>query len=68
MIRDMSKTAFDKECIKHGIERDRLGWYYVLENTLCFAGNGGPTRRGQLAYLIQQQERIMEEDMLGYGK
>jgi len=63
MARDMSQAQFDAALKRHNIRRDWFGYYVVTwkpngtPRLHVYAGNAGPRRRSQLAYLLREQHR-----------
>jgi hypothetical protein len=57
--RDMTKAQFQAACKKHGFVKEPfMGYYRLPSGTSVSIWNAGPSRREQLAYLIQQNEKI----------
>ena len=53
---DMSKRDFNLALARHGIKRDHLGYYRINDDGhYVYAGNAGPRKRDQLAYLLKKQ-------------
>src|SRR4051812_39150505 len=64
MTRDMSKREFDEACKRHGLRAEGFLGYYAFNlptgGQCCVSKwNAGPTRREQLAYLIQQKDKAL---------
>ncbi len=66
ITRDLTQQQFDAACKRHGFTRGIVGGYYCLSNGTInvYARNGGPKRRSQLAYLIEQDEKYVTRDLL----
>ncbi len=63
--RDFTKAEFEKRLKAHGIRATNglFGYYAVTPNTHVSALPAQPeTRRGVLAYLLQQQARVLAAD------
>ena len=62
MARDLTKTQYAAALARNGIKPDAMGYYQVTAAALVYAANGGNTRRARLAYLLQEQRRIIARD------
>tara|TARA_R110000803_G_scaffold205530_2_gene272249 strand:+ start:285 stop:500 length:216 start_codon:yes stop_codon:yes gene_type:complete len=61
---DMTKKQFDDACERRGFIKPEFGWggYYELPCGIHASKlNGGPSRRGQLKYLIQTEEEFAKK-------
>lgn len=57
-MRDLTKQQFDAAIRRHGFQRQPLGYFMVDDRTAVCAANAGPVRRDQLAYLLQERDRV----------
>lgn len=62
-MRDLTKMQFAAALARNGIRPDAMGYYSVTSKSLVYAANGGDTRRAQLAYLLQEQRRIVAREL-----
>ena len=65
MKRDMTEAQFRRACERYGfMPGSIMGGYYLLPDTggrHVYAGNAGPRRRAQLAYLIREHAKALEK-------
>lgn len=66
MSRDITQTQFDAACKRHGFKPRGVMGYYLMPDGSSSASvwNAGPTRREQLAYLIQQWNKIQAREQV----
>ncbi len=58
-MRDMTKAQFAKALEHYGFRHEAIGYYRIDgTGTSVYARNGGVSRRAQLAYLINEANRI----------
>ena len=59
--RDLTKAQFEAACKRQGFgPREMMGYRDVgIGGVLVCAENAGPNRRAQLAYLIQEHDRLL---------
>ena len=62
MAKDLTRAQYAGALARNGIRPDVMGYYYVTPVSLVYAANGGNTRRARLAYLLQEQRRIIARD------
>ena len=62
-MRDLTKAQYAAALARNGIKPDAMGYYYVTDAALVYAANGGDTRRARLAYLLQEQRRIVAREL-----
>ena len=61
-MRDMTQKQFDAACARRGFVREHFGYYRLGTTSVrAYGGNGGPSFRGILAYLIKAHERAMKD-------
>ena len=67
MKRDMTIRQFKEALVRHGMRGCPLAGYVAMgpfgkcSQALVYPRNAGPNRRAQLAYLLEQKERLIKE-------
>ncbi len=63
-MRDMSKKQFDQAMRRLGFRIGTFGYVRVaiVPHVCCSILNGGSTRRGQLAYLLRERNKLIAEN------
>lgn len=63
--RDMSRAEFERAIERHGFKPRLFGYYEVAKGVSVYAPNGGDKRRSQLAYLMQERNRVESDPKFG---
>jgi hypothetical protein len=67
MTKDMSVSQFRAALKRHGMRMSELGGFVGMgpfgkcSQAHVYAANAGPNRRAQLAYLLQERDKLVEK-------